>query len=174
MPYHITVRQHGSLVPTSSYRNCDFIDMLRFAYRAIKQCPEDQGYTITIARVGSAYPPVERKSFLEPILTSNEDSLLALFFHQDEYEQFVSQKMQTQPHDLKSKSPYYNLEAIKNVEYVLVYPGNLHILSVYPFDRDPALERKEWLLPWYPKHYTSDSLIDLEKILYNLHLTDGW
>jgi hypothetical protein len=164
MPYKLTLTFEGKERQLGVADTCDF-QLLPKKFQLINAIyPIDQGYDITVNRIGSKYPPFNRRDFKRLLERCAGEDLLVFFFHNDEYETFVGNKRLIDPRDLDGRNYCYHLDCYKNVNQVIKYPRHFHILELMGAP-------EKYLLP-YMTSPKSNCLEDLELHLYRCYLAD--
>lgn len=174
MPYNITIRRFGIKIPTPFYRPCEYVYLVRDFHMLDQKYPAKKGYSITVARVGSKCRSYNRNEFLD-ILELDDQGRLEAFYVDEEFEAFIAQKRRVQLDDLKRGDWYDDLDSYPNIDFVIEYPDHFPILELYqhPEERDPDFKKYLIPYPWYPNEPVSNSLEELEPLLYLIWLGDG-
>lgn len=127
--------------------------------------PESEGFNLTVHRMASDYPGIDRARFRQAGKTKNTRQVLELFFNQQEFQNFQATRRIEFPEDVIHEEGFDDLGCYTNIVHVFVYVDNYYLL-----EREGG--EYKYLIPTYGDPQSND-LQHLERELFLCYLADG-
>jgi hypothetical protein len=175
MPYTMKLKYDGKEIPLSKYETVDFYKLKdQFTILDTKMSSD---YEITVGRIGSAHPPFTRSEFREILRTAGglHTGIIEHFFHEDDFDAFVSQKRVVSLDEVAGNAYYKDMEQFQHIRYVILYPSGYYILEIFQAGNHTTqtTDSYAWPVPMDRPAEQSDSLEELERMMYMTYLGDA-
>lgn len=169
MPYNINLTLDGKPQPKTDLQGWKLRKVIQHFTDIHKNYPQKQGYDLTIGWAGSIHPPAQRQPILDTLANRDVNQLISLFYHQDEFKDFISQKHRVDRgmHGFRE----YFLQGVDGADGVIHYPADLDVIHVSQDAVNRDNDFKEWFVMWY-EPFDSETLEEIEAAIYRIYLSD--